>query len=128
MAEHAASDRPGVLSRLARWPLDILRNVARALPMAIDGYFHDRLTQYAAGIAYRVLFSLAPLSIVIVSIVGVVLQNEARRDEVIDRIVGALPFTEEGSSSVEAAITRLASPTSAVGIVSLLLFFWAASG
>ena len=44
-------------------------------PSAIDGYFGDRLGQHAAGIAYRVLFSLAPLSIVLVSIVGVVLQT-----------------------------------------------------
>jgi membrane protein len=47
---------------------------------------------------------------------------------VIDEIVGWLPFTEEGSDTVEEAITRLASPTSALGLVSLVLFFWAASG
>jgi membrane protein len=75
-----------------------------------------------------VLFSLAPLSIVLVSIVGVVLQDDVRRQEVVDRIVDWLPFSEEGSSSVEDAITRLASPTSAVGVLSLLVFFWAASG
>lgn len=98
------------------------------MPVAIDGYFRDRLTQHAAGIAYRVLFSLAPLAIVLVSIVGVVLRNEARRQDVIDQIVGWLPFTEEGSTTVETAITRLASPTSAVGLVSLAVFFWAASG
>jgi membrane protein len=98
------------------------------VPTAIDGYFRHRLSQHAAGIAYRVLFSLAPLSIVLVSIVGVVLQDDVRRQEVVDRIVDWLPFSEEGSSSVEDAITRLASPTSAVGVLSLLVFFWAASG
>ena len=117
-----------MLSRLARWPLDILRNAVRALPAAADGYFADRLGQHAAGIAYRVLFSLAPLTIVLVSIVGLVLRNDARRQDVIDQIVGWLPVTEEGSNTVEEAITRLASPTSALGILSLLLFFWAATG
>jgi membrane protein len=128
MAEADTRGERSWLSHLARWPLDILRNLARAVPLAIDGYFRDRLTQHAAGIAYRVLFSLAPLAIVLVSIVGVVLQNEARRQEVVDQIVGWLPFTEEGSTTVETAITRLASPTSALGLVSLAVFFWAASG
>jgi len=128
MAEAPMTGEAPLLSRLARWPLDIARNLVRVVPMAIDGYFGDRLVQHAAGIAYRVLFSLAPLAIVLVSIVGVVLRNEARRQDVIDQIVSWLPVTEEGSNTVEEAITRLASPTSALGILSLLLFFWAATG
>jgi membrane protein len=122
----ASEQRP--LARIARWPLEILRKLVGVVPVAIDRYFADRLGQHAAGIAYRVLFSLAPLTIVLVSIVGVVLRDDARRQDVIDQIVGWLPITEEGSNSVEDAITRLASPTSIVGIVSLLLFFWAATG
>ena len=48
----------------------------RVIPQAVDGYFADRCTQHAAGIAYRVLFSLVPLSIVLVAIFGLVLRNE----------------------------------------------------
>ena len=33
-------------------------------------------------------------------------------------------MTEEGSNTVEEAITRLASPTSALGVFSLLVFIW----
>jgi membrane protein len=47
---------------------------------------------------------------------------------VIDWIVGWLPVSDEGSQSVEDAITRLASPTSALGVFSLLVFLWAATG
>jgi membrane protein len=116
------------LSRLTRWPLDILGTLFRVVPAAIDGYFRHRLPQHAAGIAYRVLFSLAPLAIVLVSIVGVVLQNDVRRQQVIDWIVGWLPVSAEGSQTVEEAITRLASPTSALGAFSLLIFLWASTG
>ena len=105
-----------------------VQNLLRAVPAAIDGFFRDRLTQHAAGIAYRVLFSLAPLTIVLVSLVGTVLHDEGRKQDVITEIVSHLPFTEEGSNSVEEAITRLASPTSAFGLVSLVVFFWASSG
>jgi membrane protein len=128
MAEARATHSRRWSSRLLHWPVDVLRQVARAVPAAVDGYFRDRLSQHAAGIAYRVLFSLAPLAIVLVSIVGVVLQDDARREDVIEQIVDWLPVTEEGSNTVEEAITRLASPTSALGLLSLVLFFWAASG
>ncbi|HEY7179469.1 MAG TPA: YihY/virulence factor BrkB family protein [Gaiella sp.] len=128
MEQPSGAPSPSPLARAARWPLGILQKLVSAVPTAIDGYFRHRLSQHAAGIAYRVLFSLAPLSIVLVSIVGVVLQDDVRRQEVVDRIVDWLPFSEEGSSTVEDAITRLASPTSAVGVLSLLVFFWAASG
>ncbi len=119
---------PSRLSRLTRWPLEILRNLFRVVPAAIDGYFRHRLPQHAAGIAYRVLFSLAPLSIVLVSLAGVVLQNDVRRQQVINWIVGWLPVSNEGSQSVEDAITKLASPTSALGVFSLLVFIWASTG
>ncbi|HEY1317472.1 MAG TPA: YihY/virulence factor BrkB family protein [Gaiella sp.] len=116
------------LARLTRWPLDVMRNLFRVVPAAIDGYFRHRLPQHAAGIAYRVLFSLAPLSIVLVSIAGIVLQNDVRRQQVVDWIVGWVPVSDEGSQSVEEAITRLASPTSALGVFSLLVFIWASTG
>jgi membrane protein len=128
MAEASAPEERSWGARLARWPLGIVQNLVRAVPTAIDGFFRDRLTQHAAGIAYRVLFSLVPLTIVLVSIVGIALRDEARRQDVINEIVSHLPFNEEGSTTVEDAITHLASPTSAFGLVSLLVFFWASSG
>ena len=64
MAEAPAPEERSFGVRMARWPLGIVQNLVRAVPMAIDGYFRDRLSQHAAGIAYRVLFSLVPLTIV----------------------------------------------------------------
>src|SRR6185369_6829176 len=122
MAEASVPDEPSWVARAVRWPLGVVQNLVRAVPAAIDGFFRDRLTQHAAGIAYRVLFSLVPLTIVLVSLVGTVLHDE------VTEIVSHLPFTEEGSNSVEEAITRLASPTSAFGLVTLVVFFWASSG
>lgn len=128
MAEASVPEGPSWFARATRWPLVIVQTLLRAVPAALDGFFSDRLMQHAAGIAYRVLFSLVPLAIVLVSIVGIVLRDDARRQEVVDEIVSHLPFTESGTSSVEEAITHLASPTSAFGLVSLLIFFWASSG
>ncbi len=43
-------------------------------------------------------------------------------------IVDALPVSPDGEKEVEDAITAIATPVSAVGLVSLVLFAWAASG
>jgi membrane protein len=91
-------------------------------------FFAARGTQHAAGIAYRVLFSLAPLSIVLVSIFGLVLQDDDLREEVVDSIVDVLPIDDAGRADVEPAIEQNATPASAAGLVSLLVFLWAASG
>jgi membrane protein len=91
-------------------------------------YAGEGFTARAAGIAYRVLFSLAPLAIVLVSVFGLVLQNDELKQDVTDKIVSVLPVDASGSARVERAISNIASPASAAGLVSLLVFLWAATG
>ena len=114
--------------RLVRWPFKLLRTLVRVIPQAIDGYFTDRCGQHAAGIAYRVLFSLVPLSIILVAIFGIILRNDDLKNQVIAEIVAALPLTESGSADVTRQIEQLASPATAFGLLSLLVFAWAATG
>ncbi len=101
---------------------------ARVVSEAGQRFFADRCPQHAAGIAYRVLFSIAPLAIVLVSIFGLVLQNESVRQDVVNAIVDALPVSVAGRKDVEQAITAIATPASAIGLVSLVVFAWAATG
>jgi membrane protein len=95
---------------------------------AADRYFADTCPQHAAGIAYRVLFSIVPLAIVLVSIFGVILGNQTVHDAVVDTIVGALPATASSREDVADAITGIATTSGAVGLVTLVLFAWAATG
>ena len=105
-----------------------MRKLAHVIPGAIQQYFADRCPQQAAGIAYRVLFSIVPLAIVLVSVFGLVLQDDSVREGVVDAIVDALPVTVARRQDVEDAITAIATPTSAAGLVSLIVFAWAATG
>ncbi len=117
--------------RVVRSPLRLVRTLFRVIPQAIDGYFADRCGQHAAGIAYRVLFSLVPLSIILVAIFGIVLRNDNLRNDVITEIVDRFPLTESGGADVTRQIeklAKLASPAKALGLVSLLVFGWAATG
>lgn len=113
---------------IVRWPIDLVRTLVRVVPQAIDGYFADRCGQHAAGIAYRVLFSLVPLSIILVAIFGIVLRNDSLKNQVIAEIVDAFPLSESGSADVTRQIEKLASPATALGLVSLIVFAWAATG
>ena len=118
--------------RLARRPLDhlvgVVRGVLRALPKAIEDMFTDRCTQYAAAIAYRVLFSLFPLTIALVSIFGLVLQDDEIRQNVINELIDLLPVSSSGQGNIQRSIEQIASPISAIGLVSLVALLWGASG
>jgi membrane protein len=101
------------------------RRLAGSLSAATSRYFNSGASDSAAGISYRVLFSLAPLAVVLVSVFGLVLQNEDLKRDVIHKIVSALPVK---SHNVTKAIENIATPASAAGLVSLLVLIWAASG
>lgn len=123
---------PGRLTRAARWPLERLsalwQGVSRALPSAIEDLFRDRCPQYAASISFHVLFSLFPLTIVLVSVFGLVLQDDELRQSVIDELLGVLPVSEKGQANVQSSIEGIASPLSAIGLISLIALLWGASG
>jgi membrane protein len=127
-----AAEPSGRVERLARKPLDhlggVVRGVLRALPRAVEDMFADRCTQYAAAIAYRVLFSLFPLTIALVSIFGLVLQDDELRQRVTEEIVNLLPVSESGQGNIETSIDQIATPLSAIGLVSLVALLWGASG
>ena len=127
MTETGAAQAGGV-ARLARWPLEIIRKVARALPRALEDLFTDRCPQYAASIAYHALFSLFPLTILFVSITGLVLQDDELRHKVIKELLDVLPVSEAGGKDVQRQIEGIATPLSAIGLVSLVALLWGASG
>jgi len=123
---------PRRLARATRWPFERLaalaRGVAHALPRAIEDLFRDRCPQYAASISFHVLFSLFPLTIVLVSVFGLVLQDDELRQRVINELLDVLPVSEKGQANVQRSIEGIASPLSAIGFISLIALLWGASG
>jgi membrane protein len=126
-----AAEPSGTVERLTR-PLEhvrgVLRGVARCLPQSVEDMFKDRCTQYAAAIAYRVLFSLFPLTIALVSIFGLVLQDDELRQRVIDEVTALLPVSTTGQGNIQRSIEEIATPLSAIGLISLVALLWGASG
>jgi len=128
VTEGPVAEPGGGLNRLLRWPLDVARSVGRALPRAVEDLFRDRCPQYAAAISYHVLFSLFPLTILFVSVFGLVLQNDDLRQRVINELYDVLPVSESGKENVQNSIEGIATPLSAIGLVSLVALIWGASG
>jgi YihY family inner membrane protein len=102
--------------------------IARELNTAIRAFFYDRCTQHAAGIAYRVLFALAPLAIVLVWVTGIFLADRDLGDAVTDAIIDTLPIDPASRDQVLQAVESVASPTSLAGFIAILGLAWTASG
>jgi membrane protein len=102
------------------------RRAWRAGRAAAKAYGRHACPQLAAGIAYRVLFSLVPFFALLVSVLDLLLPSDARQ-RIVDWLYGALPGTD-----VEQAVDRsIAAPGAAaplVGLVAVAGLLWAASG
>ncbi len=79
--------------------------------------------------SYYVFFSLFPLAILVVSIVGVLLTDNSLRRDIVDGLFDLLPLQSgAGREDLESLIDPIASGRSTVGLVSILGLIWAATG
>ncbi len=99
------------------------------LLQTVKEFGDDNCSQMAAAISYYVLFSLFPLLIFSVGILGVFLQDSAVEEELIDLVLENLPLNEEeGEGDVREAIQGIAGVGSgALGLVGLLGMAWSGS-
>lgn len=89
---------------------------------------HDQCTQLAAAISYYVLVSLVPVALVIVSILGFVLTSDARRADLVDHILNAIPLSEtEGRDAVAKALDSVQRVRGPIAIVGLVTTMWSSS-
>ncbi len=99
------------------------------LLQTVKEFGDDNCSQMAAAISYYVLFSLFPLLIFSVGILGLLLQNSAVEKEFIDLVLENLPIDEgESENDVRDAIQGIAGIGSgALGLVGLLGMAWSGS-
>ena len=112
-ASAPASDRSSVTWRLA------LRVLARATVSYID----DRGTQMAAAISYYALFSLFPLTLLGVSIFGIVLRAPGVQERVLNAIIAFLPIHDQSIADSLRNVAKLGPTLTAVSAFGSL---WAA--
>lgn len=110
-------------------PMTLLRLVRAALGVlgrTIRLYYEDNCGTYAAAIAYYSIFSLVPLSLVILSIFGLVLDENRIEQFVFDQV--PLQETQSVRDNVQEIVTR-ARDISAAGLgVGVIVLIWSGSG
>ena len=111
-------------ARAVQW----LRRLVKVLYSAGRRYGTEGFSARAAGIEYRVLFSLAPLAIVLVSVFGLVLQNTELKQDVVDRIVSVLPVDAAGHARRRARDLEHRQPRERGRAGQPVVFLWAATG
>jgi len=93
----------------------------------VGTYLRTECSQRAAAISYRVLFSLVPFVSLVASLLELLLP-EKTSDRVASWLVAAMPLEGELEDSVARAVEDVGPPASVVGLISLLLLVYGASG
>lgn len=96
---------------------------------AVQKFGEHNCGQLAASISYYVLFSIFPLLIFFVAVVGIFL-NESAQGDIVDEVMSLFPLSEDGGrNEVEGAVNAVSgSSGQALGLLGLLGMAWAASG
>ncbi len=105
------------------WRADLWLLAKRSVAEFLD----DHSAQLAASVSYYIFFSLFPLAILVVSVVGLLLTDDSLREQVVDALFDLLP-AGAGREELEDLIDPIARGRSAAGVVSVLGLIWAATG
>jgi membrane protein len=105
-------------SRFARFPPVVLAW------RVIQGMSRDDATHLVAGIAYYAIFSLFPLLLGCLAIIGIVLNSESQRQRFLDFVSQNLPGA---SGFVTRNVEGIVRFRGTLGIVSIIGLIWSAS-
>jgi membrane protein len=105
-----------------------IQGVVRFLREVFDEWSKDDALSLGAALAYYAIFSLAPLLVLIIAIVGLVLGREAAQGEIVASLGDTIGAA--GAQTIEEMIKRASAPASGITatLASLSLMFFGASG
>lgn len=104
------------------------RTVSSFLREVFTRWHEDRALTHGAALAYYTLFSLAPLLVLVIAVVGLVFGRAAAQGEIVNQMGGLVGV--DGARMIEGMIARASSPTSGIlaTLASLATMFFGASG
>lgn len=113
---------------LAGWQRSpgFVRAPLQAVTRTLQAYFQDSCHIYAAAIAYYAIFSLIPLAIITVALLGLLVPEE----DVVDFIysLGPVEESEELSSNLREVVSLTANVSVTVLVIGVVALGWSASG
>lgn len=104
------------------------RKLYRILIEAGDQFAEEHVTKLSASLAYYTIFSIGPLLLVILTILGFFLRKATITNEVFDQIRGIIGVS--ATKQLQSIIAGMAAQnhTTIIGIVSVLVFIFGATG
>ncbi|NEP35603.1 MAG: YihY/virulence factor BrkB family protein [Moorea sp. SIO3B2] len=103
--------RPGVMVMNPKAILGLLKETFKE-------WKEDNASRLAAALSYYMIFSLAPVLIIAIAIVGSIFGEEAAKGEIVEQIQGLVG--EQGAQFIQTAITNANRPDASGGLASLI--------
>lgn len=88
----------------------------------------DHCAQLAAAISYHLLFSIFPLAIAGLGVLGLVTRSAHARDTVVATVLKFVPLSGRGQQQLHSMLTSISGGTGAFGLLGLAGVIWAATG
>jgi membrane protein len=105
------------------------RRVLQLADRSITEFFADGCGQRAAAISFYSLFSLFPLAILAVSVMGLVINDAEARDRVVNFVLDNLPLNESSARhDLEVLLTNVTRNVAGFGTIGIVTLIFAASG
>jgi membrane protein len=105
------------------------RRVGQLLEQGVRQFFTHGDTQRAAAISFYALFSVFPLAILCVAVLGIVANDAQVRVQVVDFLLNSLPLTEDGGRrQLETLLLQVTRDVAGFSVLGVLTLLFAASG
>lgn len=95
---------------------------------SFQSFGRDKCATFSAAIAYYTVFSLFPLALLGVSILGFFVGDESARDSVISGFTNVMSLDESGQEALAGTLEGVSSQKGWIGLVGILTAAWSASG
>ncbi|HEU5417686.1 MAG TPA: YihY/virulence factor BrkB family protein [Streptosporangiaceae bacterium] len=105
-----------------------LRQALVLLRRAFAEFRADHCPQFAAAISFHLLFSVFPLAITAVGIIGLMTQDPHARDTVLAAMLKVVPLSAQGKQQLHGLLGSVSGGAGALGLLGLLGVIWSAGG
>ncbi|GAB4527313.1 MAG: hypothetical protein Tsb0014_07970 [Pleurocapsa sp.] len=105
-----------------------IKTIFRLLREAFQEWQQDKVSVLAAALAYYMVFSITPLLVIAIAIVGAVFGQSKAQNEILQQINNLVG--SQGAGAIEIALRNASQPeiSSIASIISVLVLFIGASG
>src|SRR5712691_8814729 len=93
---------------------------------ALVSFGNNQCTSFAAAISYYAIFSLFPLVVFLISVLGFFVHSQKQRESVVDAIFTLLGQGVD-KNALYAQVNAFAGGRSGLGLIGLVLALWSAS-